>query len=192
MSDASEQQLGQYQLTELIRRGAMSAIYKAYQPSLARFVAIKVLFFEGDPQFALRFKRSARMSAGLQHPNILQTYDFGEQGDRLFLVLQYVESGATLDSLLGAPLSLADAAQIMVRLLDALDYAHKRGIIHRDVKPANIMMPTPTWPLLGDFGIAKLRSDTQRVTSSGLTIGTPAYMSPEQATGRGLDTRTDL
>ncbi|HEU5099370.1 MAG TPA: protein kinase, partial [Roseiflexaceae bacterium] len=192
MSDASEQQLGQYQLIELIRRGTMSAIYKAYQPSLARFVVIKVLFSDGDPQFAVRFKRSARMSAGLQHPNILQTYDFGEHGDRLFLVLQYVESGLTLDSLLGAPLSVADASQIMVRLLDALDYAHKRGIIHRDVKPTNVMMPTPNWPLLGDFGIAKLRTDTQRVTSSGLTIGTPAYMSPEQATGRPLDARTDL
>jgi hypothetical protein len=192
MSDPIGQQLGQYQLTQLIHRRAMSAVYKAYQPSLDRFVAIKVLFSNGDPQFAMRFKRSARMSAGLQHPNILPTYDYGEYDNLLFIVLQYVEGGVTLDSMLGAPMELANAVLVMTRLLAALDYAHQRGIIHRDVKPANIMMSAPDWPLLGDFGIAKLRSDNQHFTASGLTIGTPAYMAPEQATGRTVDIRTDL
>src|SRR5215216_4740230 len=125
MSDPIGQQLGQYQLIQLIHRRAMSAVYKAYQPSLDRFVAIKVLFSDGDPQFAMRFKRSARMSAALQHPNILPTYDFGEQDNLLFIVLQYVEGAVTLDHMLGAPIDLDNAVLVMTRLLGALDYAHQ-------------------------------------------------------------------
>src|SRR5436853_6157465 len=124
--------LGQYHLTEMIRRGGMSTVYKAYQASLDRFVAVKVLFFNRDPQFAARFKREARAIAQLQHPNILPVYDYGEQDQLLYLVLQYVENGVTLNDLLGRPMEPVTALRLTSHLLGALDYAHARSVIHRD------------------------------------------------------------
>src|SRR5215216_6067629 len=143
--------LGQYHLTEMIRRGGMSTVYKAYQASLDRFVAVKVLLFNRDPQFAARFKREARAIAQLQHPNILPIYDYGEQEGLLYLVVQYIENGTTLGDMLSTALEPVAALRIIERVLSALDYAHQRGIIHRDIKPSNILMPSPTWPLLADF-----------------------------------------
>ncbi|HEX9438122.1 MAG TPA: protein kinase, partial [Roseiflexaceae bacterium] len=193
MIDLSNTQLGQYQLTEVIRRGGMSTVYKAYQPSLERYVAVKVLMHERDPQFAARFKREARAIAQLQHHNILPIYDYGEQENVLFLVLQYIENGQTLGDMLGAPMAVPTALRLMSHVLGALQYAHERGIIHRDIKPANVLMPSPTWPMLADFGIAKLMNDNQqRLTVPGLIVGTAAYMAPEQATGQPIDARTDL
>ena len=185
--------LGQYQIAELIRQGGMSIVYKAYQPALDRFVAIKVLQHTSEPQFAARFKREARAIAQLQHQNILPVYDSGEQNGLLYLVLQYIEDGVTLGDKLGAPIPLANALQLTVRLLAALEYAHARGIVHRDVKPSNILLPAPDWPMLADFGIARLMSDTQqRLTLANQIVGTAAYMAPEQATGGSVDARTDL
>jgi len=184
--------LGQYQLIEIIGKGGMSTIYKAYQASLDRYVAVKVLARTSDPQFMLRFKREARAIAQLQHPNILPIYDYGEQDGLLYLVLQYIVHGATLHNLLGAPVEPARALRLASRVLEALDYAHNRGIIHRDTKPANILLAAPDWPMLADFGIAKLRDDQQKLTVPGLIIGTAAYMAPEQASGRAIDARTDL
>src|SRR5262249_22029639 len=156
-------------------------VYKAYQPSLERYVAVKVLPHDHDPQFAARFKREARAIAQLQHHNILPVYDYGEQDNVLFLVLQYVEDGATLGDMLGSPMEPVEALRLMSHVLHALDYAHARGIIHRDIKPGNVLMPSPTWPMLADFGIAKLMDDTQaRLTVPGLIVGTAAYMAPEQ------------
>jgi len=193
MIDLSNTQLGQYQLIGLVRRGGMATVYKAYQPSLERYVAIKVLPHDHDPQFAARFKREARAIAQLQHHNILPVYDYGEQENILFLVLQYIEDGATLGDMLGAPMEPVEALRLMSHVLHALDYAHARGIIHRDIKPGNVLMPSPTWPMLADFGIAKLMDDTQqRLTVPGLIVGTAAYMAPEQATGQAVDARTDI
>jgi serine/threonine protein kinase/formylglycine-generating enzyme required for sulfatase activity len=186
-------QLGQYRLTESIRRGGMATVYKGYQASLDRYVAIKVLFFNRDPNFAARFKREARAIAQLQHPNILPIYDYGEQDGMLYLALQYVENGATLTDLMGAPMAPVTALRLTSQLLNALDYAHQRSVIHRDIKPANVLMPSPRWPMLADFGIAMLLNDTsQRLTVPGLIVGTAAYMAPEQAEGRPVDARTDL
>ena len=168
----------------------MATVYKAHQASLDRYVAVKVLPTNPDPQFAARFKREARAIAQLQHPNILPVYDYGEQDGLLYLVVQYIENGTTLGDLLGTPMEPVAALRITERVLSALDYAHQRGIIHRDIKPSNILMPSPTWPLLADFGIAKLMnaSEGQALTMSGVFIGTPAYVAPEQAFGARAST----
>jgi len=193
MTDLIGTRLNQNELVEIIRRGGMSTVYKAYQDSLDRFVAVKVLFTNRDPQFAARFKREARAIAALQHHNILPVYDYGEQEGLLFLVLQYIEGGTTLGDMLGKPMASSTALRLTSHVLDALDYAHKRGVIHRDIKPANVLMPSPNWPMLADFGIAKLMNDNQqRLTLANQIIGTAAYMAPEQATGRPIDARTDL
>lgn len=192
MTDLTHTQLGQYQLTELIRRGGMSMVYKAYQPNLDRFVAVKVLMSMEDPQFASRFKREARAIAQLQHPNILPIYDHGEQNGLLYLVLQYIEQGITLGDMLTKPMDVITALQLICRVLDALDYAHHRSIVHRDIKPGNILMPSPSWPMLADFGIAKVLNESQQFTLVGTIIGTAAYIAPEQAIGRQVDARTDV
>src|SRR5919205_453780 len=192
MSDLVNTQLGEYQLIEAIGHGGMATVYKAYQESLDRHVAIKVLLSNRDPQFAARFKREARAIAALQHHNILPIYDYGEQNGLLYFVMQYVENGLTLHEMLGKPLPPAQALRIIGHVLAALDYAHGRGIIHRDLKPANVLMPSPNWALLADFGIAKLMNDSQHLTMTGFIIGTAAYMAPEQAAGRPIDARTDL
>ncbi len=192
MNDLLNTQLGPYRLTEVSGRGGMATVYKAYQPSLDRYVAIKVLPRVQDPLFAARFKREARALAQIQHPNILPIHDYGEQDDLLYLVLQYIENGVTLGDMLGKPIEPARALRLVGRVLDALDYAHARGVIHRDIKPSNILMSSPTWPLLADFGIAKLLTDTQHLTISGQLIGTVAYMAPEQAISTTIDARADL
>ena len=144
MTNYENMQLGQYRLIEAIGHGGMATVYKAYQESLDRYVAVKVLHSTRDPQFAARFKREARAIAALQHHNILPVYDYGEQEGLLFLVLQYIEGGTTLGDMLGKPMAPPTALRLTSHVLDALDYAHKRGVIHRDIKPANVLMPSPT------------------------------------------------
>jgi serine/threonine protein kinase len=170
----------------------MATVYKAYQESLDRYVAVKVLLSNRDPQFAARFKREARAIAALQHHNILPIYDSGEQNSLLYFVMQYVDTGVTLHDMLGRPLAPIEALRLIAHVLNALEYAHTRGVVHRDIKPANILMPSPTWALLADFGIAKLLNDSQHLTMTGFIIGTAAYMAPEQASGKPIDARTDL
>jgi serine/threonine protein kinase/formylglycine-generating enzyme required for sulfatase activity len=184
--------LGQYRIIEPIRQGGMSTVYKAYQESLDRYVAIKVLSHNHDPQFAARFKREARAIAQLQHPNILPIYDSNEQDGLLYLVMQYIDNGTTLGDMLDGPMEPSRALRLVSKVLDALSYAHERGIIHRDIKPANVLLPSPEWPMLADFGIVKLRDEDQKLTIPGLVIGTAAYMAPEQASGLPVDARTDL
>jgi tRNA A-37 threonylcarbamoyl transferase component Bud32 len=192
MTDLINRRLGQYQLIQVIGHGGMSTVYKAYQDTLDRNIAVKVLLHTRDPQFASRFKREARAVARLQHHNILPIHDYGEQDGLLYLVMQYIEDGVTLGHMLGTPMAPVKALRLIGHLLSALDYAHKRGVVHRDIKPANILMSAPDWPMLADFGIAKLLNDDQRITMSGLVIGTAAYMAPEQARGLPIDARTDI
>src|SRR5262245_11456570 len=189
--DLLDAYLGPYHLIEVIGRGGMADVYKAHQPSLDRFVAIKVLPRTRDPDFARRFKREAYTLARLQHPNILAVHDYGEHDSLLYLVMQYIENGTTLADLLNVPMAPQQALPLSGYVLGALDYAHRRGVIHRDIKPSNILMSSH-WPMLSDFGIAKLMDESQRFTQSGMLVGTAAYMAPEQATGRPLDGRTDL
>jgi len=194
MSDLVDRRLGQYELREVIQRGGMSTVYKAYQPSLQRWVAVKVLAHPGDPEFISRFQLEARSIAQLQHPNVVSIYDYGEQDGQLYLVMQYVEDGRTLADLTGEPMAPVRALPLVALLLAGLGYAHRRGIVHRDIKPSNVLLPSPAWPVLSDFGIVRLLLDDQapRLTREGLIIGTAAYMAPEQAHGLPVDARTDL
>ena len=193
MRDLSGRQLGQYELRGIIRRGGMSAVYQAYQPSLHRLVAVKVLAFPGDPEFVARFEREARAIAALQHPNVVRVYDYGEQDGQAYLVMQYVEDGVTLVDLLREPQAPIRCLELMEHVLAGLAYAHGRGIVHRDVKPSNILLASPTWPMLADFGVAKLLAEESlQLTATGVVAGTPAYMAPEQAFRLPVDARTDL
>ena len=192
MSDLLGTRVGPYDLTEIIRRGGMATIYKAYQPSLERYVAVKVMLPNRDPQFASRFKREARAVAQLQHHNIVQIYDYGEQNNLFYLAMQYIDNGRSLSDVMGEPIEQVRALRLIVHILSALGYAHARGVIHRDIKPGNILLAGENWPMLIDFGIAKHLDDNLNLTMPGTAIGTPAYMAPEQAEGRPVDGRTDL
>jgi serine/threonine protein kinase len=187
--------LGPYEVGEVVGRGAASTVYRAYQPSLDRVVAIKVLTRTDDEQLVARFKREARAIAHLHHPNILPVYDYGEEDGALYLVTQYIDNGVTLSDMVDDPMEVARALRVTSQILGALEHAHGQGVVHRDVKPANILMPLPTWPMLADFGIAKLTGQvnpSMPLTHRGLIVGTAAYMAPEQILSRPIDGRTDL
>lgn len=185
--------IGQYHILEQIGRGGMATVYKAYQPNLDRYVAIKVLApgLAESKGFIARFERGARAVAKLRHRNILTVFDYGRQGDMFYLVMEYV-SGGTLVGHLGWPQDLAYAVNIVSQVGDALAYAHRQGMIHRDVKPGNILLVEEDWPLLSDFGLAKMVEDSLHLTATGASIGTPQYMSPEQAQGLEADRRSDI
>jgi len=185
--------LGQYEIRQELGRGGMATVYKAYQPSLGRYVAIKVLppYHAEAETFIARFDREARAVARLEHPHILPIYDFGREGDLSYIVTKYVEGG-TLKDYLGQPFDLQRATSIVSQVASALDYAHDQGIIHRDVKPSNVLLDHGEWALLTDFGLAKMAGVSARITGSGVGIGTPAYMSPEQGQGLEVDRRSDV
>lgn len=190
--------LGRYQIGDLIGQGAMAMVYKAFDPEIRRQLAIKVLLPElsRDAEHRARFLGDAKGAGGLAHPNIVTVYDVGEQEQHPYIAMELVE-GTTLGQRLGnkKPLPTRDSLEIAIQLAKALDYAHKRGIVHRDVKPGNILMLKNSNSVkLGDFGICRFSSDdaTQH-TKVGTILGTPHYMSPEQTTGKAnVDGRSDL
>ena len=185
--------IGQYQIIKQIGRGRMATVYKAYQPNLERHVAVKVLApdLAETEGFVARFEREAKAVARLRHRNILTVFDYGRQGDVFYLVTEYV-GGGTLRGYLGWPQDLGYAVNIVSQVGDALAHAHREGMIHRDVKPGNILMAEEDWPLLSDFGLVKMVADSTRLTASGASVGTPQYMSPEQAQGMAVDQRSDV
>ncbi|MBL7164037.1 MAG: protein kinase [Anaerolineales bacterium] len=185
--------LGAYQLVERLGQGGMATVYKAYEPVLDRYVAIKILpqFFARDPSFSHRFRREARAVAQLDHPNIVPIFSFGEEGEITYIAMRYVEGG-TLKKIRGQVYAPEQAIRLLLPIAQALSYAHKRGVIHRDIKPSNIFMADGEWPLLGDFGLAKMAEVSQKLTGTGVGMGTPMYMSPEQGQGDNVDHRTDI
>lgn len=194
MENLTGKQFGQYQILAPLGQGGMAAVYKAYQPSMDRFVAIKVLprQYAEDVKFISRFNQEARTLAKLQHPHILPVFDFGESEGFTYLVTPLLQGGTLKDILTGKPLPLELANKVISQVGEALDYAHSRHIIHRDVKPSNVLMDESGNCILADFGIAKLLEGSIRLTQSGEAIGTPAYMAPEQGQGKPVDARTDI
>ena len=186
--------LGKYQIVEQLGEGGMATVYKAYDAALERYVAIKIIRAASlsDPLFLGRFQREARALAKLDHPYILKVLDYGEQDGIPYLVMPFVGHG-TLKQYTTERLPYDRAIGMVLPVAEALSYAHKRNIIHRDIKPANILFGESGEPILSDFGIAKMldAGDQTQLTGSGLGIGTPAYMAPEQWNGVA-DERTDV
>jgi hypothetical protein len=202
MQDLKGRVLGQYQIIEELGRGGMGVVYRAYQPSLNRHVALKVLppQFVFDQQSVSRFQREARAAAALRHPNIVVIYDVGQEHGIHYIAMEYLE-GRTLKEVIEQEgrLHPRRAMHIVEQVAAALDYAHQRGLVHRDIKPANIFVPggedsdgARGHVTLTDFGIARAAFETQQLTREGMLMGTPEYMAPEQATGGEVDERTDL
>jgi len=190
---------GKYKIIGQVGRGAMAEVYQALQPELNRVVALKVLnrAWVQSPEMRERFRREARVIARLRHPNIVQVFDFDVAGDVYFMVMEYIE-GATLNQRLaelrrrGELLPLAEALRIVIAVGQALDHAHKQGMVHRDIKPGNVMFRKDGAVVLTDFGMSKILNAASDITATGTVAGTPAYMAPEQWTDDKPDQRSDL
>ena len=185
--------IDRYEIKSELGRGGMATVYLGYDTLFDREVAIKVLpaEFLHDPQFSVRFHREAKTIAKLEHPAIVPVYDVGEADGLPFFVMRLMDGGSLDDILEKGDLSIKEAARLINVLAPALDEAHRRGIIHRDLKPGNILFDHAGQPYLSDFGIAKISDAQTNVTGSAI-IGTPAYMSPEQAQGMEIDGRSDI
>src|ERR1044072_808910 len=190
------QMLGPYRIISQIGKGGMATVYKAYQASVDRYVAIKVLPSQlaESPEFATRFHQEARIIAKLEHPHILPVFDYGESDGVAYFVMRYLDAGTLKDKMeAGRPLPLNDIDRIFTQLADALSYAHTHGVIHRDLKPANALIDSQGNIFLTDFGIARLlERASPRLTQTDAIMGTPAYISPEQAQGNDVDQRSDI
>src|SRR5437660_1328640 len=192
--------LGNYRILSTLGQGGMARVYKAYQENLDREVAVKVLppWYAADRSFVERFNLEARLVARLSHPNIVTVHDASEQYGHLYIVMQLVDGGTLklrLDQLQreGKAMDVGEVVAIFTQLADALTYAHSQGVIHRDIKPVNVLMDRSGRPILSDFGIAKVLASTKTsLTNPGAGVGTPEYMSPEQCQGGAVDGRADI
>lgn len=195
MPFAIGENVGPYRIVEKLGRGGMATVFKAYHPALDRYVAIKVLHpaFQEDQNFLGRFQREARIVAKLDHPNIVPIYDFAEHRGHPYLVMRFIEGETLKARLQRGPLSLKEVQRVMEAVGDALAYAHHQGVLHRDIKPSNIILTSEGQIYLTDFGLARMADAGESTLSRDMMVGTPQYISPEQAKGEiKLDARTDV
>jgi eukaryotic-like serine/threonine-protein kinase len=200
MTNLTGQSIGRYYILEQLGEGGMATVYKAFDTRLERDVAIKVIrrtafHPEQLERILKRFEREAKALARLSDPNILKVLDYGEHEGEPYLVMSYLPGGTLKQQLGGKQIPWQDAVRLLLPVARALHYAHQQGIVHRDVKPANILITQSGEPMLTDFGIAKILMDTEDtfdLTGTGMGIGTPEYMSPEQFQGTNVDARTDV
>ena len=187
--------LGPYEIIEEIGRGGMATVYRAYQPSVDRYVAVKIIHraIATDTGALERFQREARLIARLEHPHLLPVYDYNGEHDPPYIVMRYLEGGTIKDALEDGALPLTDVIHVLRQISAALDYAHRQGVIHRDIKPSNVMIDIDGNAFLMDFGIARLMETSAGITQPGFAVGTPTYMSPEQGMGLAtVDGRSDI
>lgn len=187
--------VGNYKIQEQLGQGGMATVYKAYHESLDRHVAVKVMHqnFLDDETFVARFQREAQLVAKLTHPHIVPVYDFGEHDQRPYLVMKYIEGETLKQRLKNGALELDEILHVLTAVGSALTYAHKQDILHRDIKPSNIVIDTANVPYLTDFGLARLASSGESTMSADMLLGTPHYISPEQAKGESnIDGRADI
>jgi len=195
MSFSIGEQVGPYQIMAQLGSGGMATVFKAYHAALDRYVAIKVLHpaFKQDPNFLSRFQREARIVAKLEHPHIVPVFDFSEASGQPYLVMRFIE-GETLKARLSkGDLTLDEVRRVIKPVAEALAYAHGQGVLHRDVKPSNILLTPEGGVYLADFGLARIAQAGESTLSQDSLLGTPQYISPEQAQGQSdLDARTDV
>jgi serine/threonine-protein kinase len=189
--------LGRYAIQSELGRGAMGVVYKATDTALERTVAVKTVNMalerEGAEKYEARFYQEARAAGSLNHPNIVTVYDVGKEGNVVYMAMEFIE-GEELRSLLaaGRPLPVSQAVSVAAQVAEGLAYAHEHGVVHRDIKPANIMVLRDGPVKITDFGIARMRASTDELTQSGMMLGSPKYMSPEQVIGKRADHRSDI
>jgi serine/threonine protein kinase len=184
--------LGQYEVQDFIGQGAMGLVYRAYHVQLQRTGAVKVLQgIAPDPDTTARFRHEAQAIAQMRHPNIVNVYDFGEHDGVPYMIIEYVPGGSLANRLNSGPLDTATALKYLRGIAAGLDHAHGLGIVHRDVKPANVLLEKDDSPVLADFGLAKLLQGSSLKSMTGVTTGTPAYMAPEQVTGSNVGPAAD-
>lgn len=187
--------IGKYEIVETLGHGGMASVYKGYQRDVDRYVAVKVLppHPGQDALFIERFEREARTVARLQHPHILPMFDFGEDNGVLYIITAYIDGGTLRDLIARGQMPLDRVERMFSHLASAVDYAHRQGVVHRDIKPDNVLLDSEGFAHLSDFGIVKIvQGDDSGLTATGGLIGTPAYMSPEQVQGTNVDHRGDI
>jgi serine/threonine-protein kinase len=192
---AKPKKIGRYKIVDELGRGAMGVVYRAQDPALDRTVALKTIILsdeaEGGADYAKRFFLEAKAAGKLTHPNIVTTFDFGEEDGVAYMAMELLEGTDLRERLKDGALPAAEAVDTAAQIAQGLAFAHERGVVHRDVKPANIMLLERGTAKIMDFGIARMRAADHK-TSTGMVLGTPKYMSPEQIVGTPVDHRSDI